>query len=386
MDEEQLWDRTSDIARDHPERALALGRRAMARAAPDLPSVPESKLVLLRTTPLEEGFEPWWVLVGTHGAVVSGAGGSQFVGPLGMARGKPAPGGTRCLDRRGAHVLVVSQPRDGEDYARLESRRVPGGGRVGNVPTHTDPEDMWDIHRFDALYLICSVTARPPHTISSPIAGVELIHAPSLGLPGLPGIRGRIGDVEKLGFIQSYRASEVVAQATPSGIVLATDEGMQWTDWALRPTMVRPFKCRSLWLAGGRSGDVALTASIDGAGWLLVFEPDGSERFRVALPGPYTGHVLVEEDGGFFVSPPDWLLAFDRNGKLRWSAPRRGETPAVSLADGHVMFEHNKGLWLADRAGTSREIWAAPGALETTPVYHDGHWWVATADALHELR
>jgi hypothetical protein len=189
-------------------------------------------------------------------------------------------------------------------------------------------------------------------------------------------------------FITSFRASMIHAGASEAGVVLATDRGVQWTDWALRPTHSWPAECMPAALAVGRNGDAALVAEIDRSPWLVAFDAGGTERFRVEVPqsrGVYSDHVIVTDDGRTILSPPGSVLAFDRGGKLRWSLERRGDTAAVALADGHVLFEHAAGLLIADRDGSTRALWTAASPFAAAPVAHDDRWWVATADTLHEL-
>jgi len=384
LGDDSLWS-GPEYRLKHPERVLELGRRAMAgREGP--PTVPTRELHVRDTTKLSDEVLPGWLLVGDQGVVVCSGGFCQLIGPLGMARAELDSGASGlCLDRTGAHLLVTSLPRYGGDpWAELQSRRMPGGGKVGYV--YTDPRhEAHEIHRFDALYLICSVAPKPLHSRSKAVAGAMLTHAPSLGLPGLA---GRLTDVHRVAFSTSYGASMIRAGAGPSGPVLATDLGVEWKDWALRSTASWPMECRPLAFAVGRSGESALVAVIGLEEWLVAFDADGTERFRVKVPqshDDYGPHVIVNDDGGVILSPAGYLLAFDRAGLRRWAKQRESINPAVLLADGHVMFGHRAGLWVADPGGATREVWRAPAPLETSPVAHGGRWWVATADELYEL-
>ncbi len=384
MSENPLWS-GPEYPLKHPERLLELGRRAMAGREDPIP-VPIGQLDARDTTKLSDEITPGRLLVGDQCVVVCSGAFCQVIGPLGKARAELDSGASGlCLDRTGAHLLVTGVPRyAGDREQELQSRRMPGGSKVGYV--YTDPRhEALEIHRFDDLYLICSVAPRPRHSNSKAEAGAMLIHAPSLGLPG---IAGRLADVHRVAFSMSYGASMIRAGAGPSGPVFATDRGVQWKDWALRPTVSWPMECRPLAFAVGRSGDAALVAVIHREAWLVAFDADGTERFRVQVPqshGDYGPHVIVNDDGGVVLSPTGYLLAFDRAGSRRWAKQRDGINPAVLLADGHVMFGHRTGLWVADPDGTAREVWRGPAPLETSPVAHGGRWWVATADTLYEL-
>jgi hypothetical protein len=378
--DEPLWRNSSGPDPDD-ERARVFGKRAMAGLAAR-PSAPTGLLSVRRTTALE--YPHAELLVGSQGTVACSSGGDELIGPLGMSHG--LLGATAfCLDRSGAHVIATRRSRWVGDRARLLSYRMPEGTVVGHFWID-EPRDVVEIHRFDSLYLICSAHPRPLHTNSKPETAALLVDAPSLGAPG---VAGKLIGVRGLAASRSYEAGTVLAGASASGIVLATDLGVQWTDWALRPNACWRVRCWPQALAVGRSGEAALVCDIARAMALVAFDAEGKKRFRVPLPesrGAHNRHAIVDDDGRIILSPPGWLIAFERDGSRRWILQREGVTPAVLLAGGHVMFEHESGLWIADRHGVPREVWKGSAPLSAGPVEHDGHWFVATADTLFELR
>ena len=346
------------------------------------PRSPSDMLSVRRTTVLE--YLHSQLLVGPQGTVACGQGGDELVGPLGMSRG--LLGATAfCIDRSGGHVIATRVARWVGDRDRLMSYRMPEGTVVGHF-WFEEPLYVAEIHRFDALYLVISAHPKPLHSNYKPQTRALLMHAPCLGAPG---VGGELVGIHGLAASQSYGASFVRAGASARGIVLATNLGVQWTDWALRPTTCWRVMCDPQALAVARTGEAVLVCDIERATALVAFDAEGKKRFRIPVPeasGAYNRHAIIDDDGGIILSPPGWMIAFDRDGSRRWILQRSGVTPAVLLADGHVMFEHASGLWIADRNGKPREVWRGSAPLAAGPVEHDGHWFVATADTLFELR
>ncbi len=94
------------------------------------------------------------------------------------------------------------------------------------------------------------------------------------------------------------------------------------------------------------------------------------------LPGP---------DGRVALAPPGQIICFDAEGKIAWQFKRNGEAAAV-VVEGGILVEHDAALFVLDWSGKFRHVWTAPAPITARPLFHDEHWYVASAVGLHRLR
>jgi hypothetical protein len=325
-------------------------------------------------------FQPRRLLAGPRGVVACGVfmhyeGRCRIVRWRGEVVGdvpNEAPGA--ALDRRGAHLLTTA-----EDEPAVY--RLSNGRGVGGLPVL---DRLVETHRFSSFYLFCTQYVPPWPSQASKKVGAELLFLPSVSARHLLGSRPVI-QAFKVGHIFSH--GEVVRGAAgPSGVVLATEHGLQWTDWMLQPTKLVRMSMRPVAIAVGPDEDVVLVTEIEDRPHLLVFAPDGSERARVVLPEAKVSGLFIGEDNLAVVSADGYVRAFDMDGTVAWELSRQGKTAAVALDDEAVMFERDLGLWVRERSGTTRQIWTAPAPLTTSPVPYRHRWYVATANTLYALR
>jgi hypothetical protein len=259
--------------------------------------------------------------------------------------------------------------------------RLANGRGFGDLPVLGQ---LVEVHRFGSWYLFCTKDVPPWHSQSPTEVGAELLFLPTvtarqlLARPVLVSLR--------VGFILS-RYSEVVRSAAgPSGVVLATERGLQWTDWMLQPGKVVRMSTRPVALAVGPDEDVVLVTEIDRHPHLLIFAPDSSERARAVLPETKVSGLFIGEDNLAVVSGDGYVRAFDMDATVAWELSRQGKTATVALDDDAMMYEHDLGLWVREPSGTTRQIWTAPAPLATSPVTFRHRWYVATADTLYALK
>lgn len=115
----------------------------------------------------------------------------------------------------------------------------------------------------------------------------------------------------------------------------------------------------------GDDGAIHLTLWTDGNTvlTLLILEPNGEERLRVAFPEmPWGGGVpslSVASDGTTFVKEGEGLMAVDTNGEVLWRLPRHPNINAVATLDaaGRILVGSGAGMAVDALDGTT--LWAS---------------------------
>jgi len=282
------------------------------------------------------------------------------------------------FSERGDHLVV------GSDDGGSSVFRVPSGaqrGRLGAWGGH----EVDDLQRWGGFHLV--VTLEPPgvHTSAPHRAGVQLLDVRNFWM------RNRAGEVEPLGVrrvgqLVSPYTERVRATATPTGLVLATEGGVQWTDWALRPAGVWHGTNTPERLAAMDDGFVGLIATRAGQPTLMLLDPTGALRAEVALTSGAPGvPPLLAGNDVFVVAPPGELRAYDRDGNLQWHFSRVGSSPPVGLGERGLAVEHAGQLWHCTWNGHAHPIATLPAPLTAAPVVSGSAWYVASQGAVHRL-
>lgn len=330
------------------------------------------------TTPLPS--TPVRVAAGAWGVAACGEATCHLVGASGERAGE-TPWADRgvVFDERGDDLLVGS---DGGGSAVF---RVPSGARRGQLGAWGNHE-VDDLQRWGGFHLVVSLEPPPVHLSAPTRAGVQLLDVRTLRM------RERRGEVEPIGvrrvgqLISPY-TERVRVVATPHGLVLATEGGVQWTDWALRPGAVWRTTIQPEQLAADDDGFVGLIATRDRQRTLLLLDPSGELCAEVPLTSGDPRHAppLLAGNGTFVLAPPGELIAYDRDGTIAWHFSREGSSPPVDLGKQGLVVEHTGQLWHCTWAGQARPFAKLPAPLTAAPATYGGAWYVASMAAVHRL-
>ena len=374
---EPLWyDPFPDSEHMNVAAALQQAPDAFAEEQSRIAAVPGSELAW--STAVEH--TPERLVAGPKCVAACGETTCRLIGSSGELEGE-TPWARRgaVLDERGSHIVVGSE-REGPAVFR-----IPSGARAG-VLGGWGGHEVEDLQRWGGFHLV--VTIEPPrlHSRAPSRAGVQLLYLRNLWMRQRGGQVEPIG-IRRVGQLVSPYTELVQAVGTRRGLVLATERGVQWTDWALRPGAVWRGAMQPERLSGDDDGFVGLVAVRERERELLLLDGSGQLCAEVALRSPGSGEPppLISGKGVFVVAPPGELLAYDRDGAVAWHFSRNGASPPVSLGDLGLAIEHAGELWHCTWAGQARPIAVLPAPLTAAPVAYAGSWYVASQGAVHRL-
>lgn len=362
---------------EHMNVAAVLRQAPGAFAEARAPTTAIANVEPVWTTPLPS--TPVHVVAGPRGVAACGEATCHLVGSSGELEGEtPWAGRGVVFDERGNDLLV------GSDDGGSAVFRVPSGARRGQLGAWGRHE-VDDLQRWGGFHLVVSVEPPPVHSSAPTRAGVQLLDVRTLWM------RERRGEVEPIGVrrvgqLVSPYTERVRVVATPHGLVLATEGGVQWTDWALRPGAVWRTTIQPEQLAADDDGFVGLVATRDRRRTLLLLDPSGELCAEVPLSGdPRVVPSVLAGSGVVVVAPPGELVAHARDGSIVWHFSRMGASAPTAIGDRGLVVEHAGQLWHCTWAGHARPIANLPAPLTAAPVAYDGSWYVASDRALHRL-
>lgn len=359
----------ADVALQRGAQAFATERAQQKRRSP-------ARLTLSWSASVAD--RPSRLLAGGKGVVACGKDKCHFVDLRGRSIGEASRArGGLVLDATGQRLLCVGA---GSDAPVVHD--VGSGRGLGSLPW-PEGETAWQFVRWGSLYLLTSLEAPDMRSGNEPTAGALLTFVPTLR----PRQRRWPVGTRAVGYLQTGKAAKVMADASPHGLVLATSSGVQWVDWALRPGQDWRRTIDPLGVAMDDDGAVVLVANIDRAPHLIVVDPNGEVRSDVPLAQAteFPEPPLLGPDGVVALAPKGEIIAYDRDGNVRWHFSRDGASAPVALGDGGMLVEHARQLWVTDWAGAAHAVANLPGPLTAAPVVHEGAWYVATASAVHRF-
>jgi hypothetical protein len=347
--------------------------------------MPQATLSPSWSVALTDAIEPEEVLVGAAGIAVRGAGRCELFSADGVRGALIDRVAIAALDRDGSHLVIGGldgrSMGPGRREKSIEWRRLPDGTITRRVP-HFSDETLVGVQTVGGMVLLLS----------------RQRDGTSGAAPDRPGVwvELRMGheqpddEEEKIVAVKSFGSTSVLAAVGPKGYVLASEGGVQWTNWKLR--LGPAWKRRTQKLLG-------LAAGPDGVAYLAVVDEErpvlfvvGLERglmARTELPAEAVEHApiaLVREGGGCIVTPPGHVLATDRAGRTVAHTRRVGRAPGTATSGSGVVVVDGARLLLWRPEGGARSLWAATDPLRTSAVHRDGTWYVATATTLYALQ
>jgi hypothetical protein len=329
---------------------------------------------------LGEAANPGNILVGGGLVIVSG---SERRGiwdasgrPCGFVRGdrwSPA-----FLDLAGKRLVAAS----GDDG--LTTRKLPGGERDAAI-----------LLPMVGLDETAQILEGPAHML----VFVAKIGHPEQRHQQTTVVSARVRDYEerdKNGFLAGVDAvavmvresRDVVAAAARPGPVFATDDGILWCDWNLRPLREHRLQRRPLSLSVDGDDRACLLATDEMTTHLSLVPPGGPAAADVAMPFPPEagyGSPIVAPDGTLFLTPRDQVLALSPAGAVLWQQRRASAAPGAATADGFLLFADDQLYAVTAREGRREPLWRPPSPLLTAAVLAGGLLHVASADTLFVL-
>jgi hypothetical protein len=310
---------------------------------------------LLWEAPLGDAARPSSLLVGRDRVVVNGADQRGVWTEDGRAVGVvPQTGGTALLDLTGDRLLFDSN--GGVATYTLDAKR-----EASVFLSFSDPGTTKEILRGPGVFAFLSVEA-PPH--SSPHAEVL-----ALRVRDYTKIKnGILYGLEPLAGITRSEDRDVHAAAGRTGPVIATDAGVLWCDWQLRPLheSLMSGAPDALSVDDQERAVVIVTESFQTR--LRIIRPGGQPIVDLALPASeyrYSGPPIISSTGQIYLTPPRALLAISPDGKILWEQTRPSTARGSVSANGLVLVA-GETLDAVTAEGRHLTLWRPPAPIAST--------------------
>lgn len=295
--------------------------------------------------------------------------------------------GTAELRRTGNYELVV--PGAGERGAAVDPYEpsdrpyfvtpAPDAAmqRIGDDTTDPDDapalEEGSEGYRCDLLYAVGDLTVTVHHLAHGTVEDSSWrMHAM------------RYDHGEPFAGVVAYDVRAVAAAMDDHGLIIATDQGIAWTDMVLRPTHEVPVPLHPIAMSVGLDDSVYLIN--DEPLELIRFSSHGRELFRRPLAGVATQFpAAITEEGVAIVPMVDRVVAVAPLGDVLWEVARDSNTP-VFIADTEVLMSDQNRALAVGPEGTRRLLWKADSRLLSAPtIVRPEVLLMATSDMVLEL-
>ncbi len=319
--------------------------------------------------------QPRSLLVGHGRVVVNGADQRGVWTEDGRALGSiPDTGGTALLDLDGGRLLA---------------------GASGGVATYTP-----DAKREASLFLSFSEPSSTREILQGPgvLAFLSVERQPH-GSPRAEVLAMRVRDygkikndilygVEPLAGITRSEDDSVVAAAGRTGPIIATDAGVLWCDWQLRP-LHESLGSGTPWTISVDDQERAHVIVNDNFQTRLrIIPPGGKPIVDLALPSSeynYSGPPIIAAAGQVYLTPPGSLLAISPDGKILWQQTRASDARGSVSANGLLLVATDT-VDAVTAEGRHLILWHPPARIVAGPVLAGDRIYVASAEKLYALR
>lgn len=382
---ESLWellhprDDARSVERDEQRARAAVAEHASVAR---LPSSPERPLSQRWATPLPEALLPDRVLAGPHGIVVAGRQQCMLTDTSGRITGRaPRASAALALSHDGRRLVTTSATAPTVPVVGL-----PEGDDIGALD-FPSRRTLTGVQHWGDFFLLTAVARPRAHADELSQAWATLSFLPRLPLRDRKLVSSPLRN-RTIATVFCEDSEIVLAAGNRAGVVLANEHGVQWTDWALRPTATWIRAQRPLAVATDPEGTAYLAAMVDGQPRLLVLDAQGRKRADIPLPDSARVPMsapLVGPHGRVVLAPPGRVVAYDRDGNSPWEFSRTATSNPAALGGAAALVEHDGGLWVCAWDGQAHRVADLPEPLVAAPVEHDGIWYAASARALYAL-